>query len=188
MNNIAIFASGDGSNAENIVRYFADNKSVRVKCVLSNVDNAGVHLRMKRLGVPSITFSNQLWREASGIAEYLRGQEIDLIVLAGFLCILQPPIISSFAGKIINIHPSLLPKFGGKGMWGMNVHRAVIEAKESESGITIHYVNAEIDGGTVILQARCPIYENDTAETLAQKVHELEYEHYPRVIESLLNG
>lgn len=186
MYNIAIFASGDGSNAENIARHFAASTTARVKCVLSNKSEAGVHRRMERLGIPSLTFAKQQWLEGTEIADFLKSEEIDLIVLAGFLSLVQPPIIDAFPGRIINIHPSLLPKFGGRGMWGMNVHRAVLEAGERESGITIHYVNNEMDCGDIILQAHCPVAPDDTPETLCARVHALEYLHYPTVIASLL--
>lgn len=186
MRNIAIFASGNGSNAENIVKYFQDNKDITVKCVLSNREKAYVHERMKPFGVPTITLNNEIWKEATGIAEYLKSENIDLIVLAGFLSIIREPLIKAFPNKIINIHPSLLPKYGGKGMYGIHVHEAVINAKEKESGITIHYVNEDVDGGAVLCQKKCPVFATDTPETLANRISELEHFWFPRVIENIL--
>ena len=188
MKKIAIFASGDGSNAEAIVEKFAKNESIEVSVVLSNRLGAKVHDRMSRLGVPSITFDKQQWTEATQIVDFLQEKGIDLIVLAGFLAIIQPPIINAYNNKIINIHPSLLPKYGGNGMWGMNVHREVIANKEEKSGITIHYVNAEVDGGEIIAQYECEVKKDDTPESLAERVHQLEYKYFPEVIENLLSN
>lgn len=185
MHNIAIFASGNGTNAENIARYFADSESIKVKCVLSNNDKAHVHQRMKPFGVPTITFGKDIWKEANGIAEYLKSEGIELIVLAGFLAFVNKPLLDAFKNRIINLHPSLLPKFGGKGMYGIKVHEAVIEAKETESGITIHYVTDEIDGGKIICQKKCAVYPSDTAESLAKRISELEYRWLPKAIETL---
>lgn len=186
MPNIAIFASGNGTNAENLARYFQDNAEVNIKCVLSNREGAYVHQRMKPFGIPSITFGKEIWHEATGIAEYLRSENIDLIVLAGFLAIIQPPLLQAFHNKIINIHPSLLPKFGGVGMYGIHVHEAVVEAKETESGITIHYVSEKVDGGDIICQKKCPVYSTDTPQTLAHRVSELEYFWFPKAVEQVL--
>ncbi|MEF9924180.1 MAG: phosphoribosylglycinamide formyltransferase [Muribaculaceae bacterium] len=186
MYKIAIFASGSGTNAENIARYFANDTKIKVSCILSNNENAGVHTRMKNIGITSITFTKDEWNEATHIVDYLKTKEIDLIVLAGFMSMINKYITSAYAGRIINIHPSLLPKFGGKGMWGMNVHKAVINAHETESGITIHHVNNIIDGGSIILQAKCPVLPTDTPEELATRIHALEYRHYPLAITNLL--
>ncbi|MDD2961149.1 MAG: phosphoribosylglycinamide formyltransferase [Muribaculaceae bacterium] len=186
MYNIAIFASGEGTNAENIARYFAHHNDIKIKCLLSNNEKAGVHERMKPFGIPTVTLGREIWNEAHGISEYLKSEEIDLIVLSGFLAIIKEPVIKAFKHRIINIHPSLLPKYGGKGMWGINVHRAVIDAKEKESGITIHYVSEKVDDGAIICQKRCPVFPTDTPEILANRVHELEYRYFPEVIESLL--
>lgn len=188
MKKIAIFASGDGSNAEAIVEKFANNDNIEVTVVLSNRIGAKVHDRMIRLGVPSITFDKHQWTEATQIVEFLQEKKIDIIVLAGFLAIIQPPIINAFNDKIINIHPSLLPKYGGNGMWGMNVHRAVVANNEEKSGITIHYVNAEVDGGEIIAQYECEVKKDDTPESLAERVHQLEYKYFPEVIENLLSN
>lgn len=186
MKRIAIFASGSGTNAENITRYFAESKEVEVGSVLSNNENAGVHNRMKSVGIDTVIFSKNDWRDAMPIVAYLKENNIDLIVLAGFMSMINKPIIDAYADKIINIHPSLLPKFGGKGMWGMNVHKAVIESGDTESGITIHYVTEEIDGGSIILQAKCEVLPSDTPESLATKIHQLEYNYFPQVIKKLL--
>lgn len=186
MKNIAIFASGDGSNAEAIVKHFANSDFASVKVVLSNKQKAGVHERMKALGVTSITFTKEEWKDCGAILSLLQENNIDLIVLAGFLCMVEAPLIETYEGRIINIHPSLLPKFGGPGMWGHHVHEAVIAAGEKESGITIHHVTQEVDGGEIIFQASCKVKPDDTAETLASRIHALEHNHYPLVIEQLL--
>lgn len=186
MKRIAIFASGEGSNAEAIVKYFADNEDVKVEMVLSNKVFAGVHDRMEALSIPSTAFTKEQWNEATQILDLLKMRSIDLVVLAGFLAIIPTAIIEEYSGKIINIHPSLLPRHGGMGMWGMNVHKSVINSGDTESGITIHYVNEHIDGGAIIEQQKCEVYPDDTPETLAYKVHQLEYFYYPRVIERLL--
>lgn len=186
MKNIAIFASGDGSNAEAIAKHFITNKVARVKIVLSNREKAGVHERIKTLGIPSLTFSKDEWKDCTAILSLLQENDIDLIVLAGFLCMIESPLIKAYKGRIINIHPSLLPKYGGAGMWGLHVHNAVIAAREKESGITIHYVTEEVDGGEIIYQVSCPVKPDDTAETLASRIHVLEHTHYPSVIEKIL--
>lgn len=186
MKNIAIFASGDGSNAEAIAQHFKDSTIACVKIVLSNRQKAGVHERMKTIDIPSITFSKEDWKDCSAILSLLQDNNIDLIVLAGFLCIIEPSIIKNYKGRIINIHPSLLPKHGGPGMWGHHVHDAVISAGEKESGITIHYVTEEVDGGEIIFQDSCPVKPDDTATTLASRIHTLEHIHYPLVIEKIL--
>lgn len=185
MINIAIFASGNGSNAEAIARYFTESNTIKVKCVLSNRQNAGVHQRMATLGIPSHTFSKEEWTEAHKIVDFLKKEEIGLIVLAGFLAKIENPIISTFEGHIINIHPSLLPKYGGKGMWGHHIHEAVIAAGETESGITIHMVTDKIDGGKILFQASCEVLPDDTPDTLAARIHTLEHLHYPRIIEQM---
>ena len=186
MRNIAILGSGSGTNAENIIKYFAKSDTIRVAVVLSNKKDAGIHLRAKNLDVPSFTFSSADFREGTVILEKLAEYHVDFIVLAGFLLLISPVIIRSFEGRIINIHPALLPKFGGKGMYGAYVHEAVVAAKETKSGITIHYVNERYDEGTIIFQATCPVSPQDTADEVAAKIHELEYKYYPQVIERLL--
>lgn len=182
---IAIFASGSGSNAENIIRYFSNHPNFVFPVILSNNEKAFVHERAKKLGVPSVTFSKEDFLKGEKILNFLQEQKIDAIVLAGFLLQVPLLVIDAYPQKIINIHPALLPKFGGKGMYGMRVHEAVKEAGETETGITIHYVNNEYDAGEIIFQAKCPVLPEDTPETIAKKVHELEYQYYPRVIEKI---
>lgn len=182
---IAIFASGSGSNAENIIRYFSNHSNFVFPVILSNNEKAFVHERAKKLGVPSVTFSKEDFLKGEKILNFLQEQKIDAIVLAGFLLQVPLLVIDAYPQKIINIHPALLPKFGGKGMYGMRVHEAVKEAGETETGITIHYVNNEYDAGEIIFQAKCPVLPEDTPETIAKKVHELEYQYYPRVIEKI---
>jgi phosphoribosylglycinamide formyltransferase-1 len=179
---IAIFASGSGSNAENIIRFFANNDCAKVELILCNNPRAYVFERAKNLGVESVLFSRDDFYKSDKIAEILAEKQIDLIVLAGFLWLVPQNIIDNFKNRIINIHPALLPKYGGKGMFGDNVHKAVIAAGEKESGITIHLVNEKYDDGDIIFQAKCEITASDTAETLAQKVHALEYQYFPKVI------
>jgi phosphoribosylglycinamide formyltransferase-1 len=187
MRNIAIFGSGSGTNAENIIRYFAKSDTIRVAVVLSNKKEAGIHARANNLGVPSFSFSLAEFREGVLILEKMAEYQVDFIVLAGFLPLVSPVIIDAFPNSIINIHPALLPKFGGKGMYGAHVHEAVVAAKETQTGISIHYVNERYDEGTVIFQAVCPVLPEDTAEDVEKKVHALEHEYFPQVIEQLLN-
>lgn len=188
MKNIAIFASGSGSNAEAIARYFQDSDCITMKHVLTNRLTAGVHRRMAEIGVPTTNFTKEEWNEATPITDFLQKEKIDFIVLAGFLAKIEPSIVKAFEGKMINIHPSLLPKFGGKGMWGHYVHEAVIAAGEKQSGITIHYIDEVFDNGEIIFQATCDVLPDDTPETLAERIHSLEHLHYPRVIEELLSN
>ncbi len=183
MINVVIFASGSGTNAENIVRHFVGSEVVNIAAVFTNNPRAGVLGRMDNLRIPCRVFSREQWHEPVEIVNELRRLGTNLIVLAGFLSIVQKTIIDAVDGNIINIHPSLLPLYGGKGMWGMHVHRAVLQAGDTESGITIHYVSEEVDGGTIICQRRCPVFPNDTPESLAERVHSLEYEALPDVIE-----
>lgn len=187
MVNLAVFASGNGTNAENIIRYFKDNEQIRVTLILSNNKNAYVHTRAKNLGVPSYTFSKEDFERGYPVLQKLREYQIDFIVLAGFLLKVSDPILKAYPQRIINIHPALLPKYGGKGMYGERVHKAVLEAGEKESGITIHYVNERYDEGDIIFQACCPVLPSDTCEELAQRVHQLEYEYYPKIIEKIAN-
>lgn len=187
MKNIAILASGDGTNAEAIALHFAHSDSIRVKVLLSNRANAAVHDRMHALGIPTATFTRQQWQDATEILDTLHRHDIVLIALAGFLCIIPDPVINAYSGRIINIHPSLLPRHGGPGMWGHHVHQAVIDAGDSQSGITIHHVTAQVDGGEIIFQASCPVASDDTPDTLAARIHRLEHLHYPVIIEQLLN-
>ena len=183
---IAIFASGSGSNAENIVHYFSGSSEFQFPLIISNQPNAYIHKRAETLKIPSFTFTKEQFFDAKPVLELLAEYNIDAIVLAGFLLKIPTLLIQHFPDKIINIHPALLPKFGGKGMYGARVHQAVKEAGEPETGITIHYVNENYDDGNIIFQARCPISATDTAEMIAAKVHLLEYEYYPQVIEKIL--
>lgn len=186
MKKIAIFASGNGTNAENIIRYFSKSESFNVALVLSNNAKAGVHERARRLGVPSLSFARETFAAGTPIVEVLREHQIDFIVLAGFLCYVARPLLEAYPDKIVNIHPSLLPKFGGKGMYGNRVHEAVLAAGEKESGITIHYINEHYDEGNILFQATCPVRPDDTPESLAARVHALEYEYFPKIIEKVL--
>ena len=185
--NIAIFASGSGSNAENIIRYFQKNDSALVSLVLSNKSDAYVLERAHRLGVPCNVFTKEDWIAGDEILAVLQEYRIDFIVLAGFLVRVPDLLLHAYPDKIINIHPSLLPKFGGKGMYGGHVHEAVVAAGETETGITIHYLNEHFDEGEIIVQYKCPVLPQDTAEDVARKVHALEYEYYPKVIGGLLS-
>ncbi len=178
---IAILASGSGSNAENIIKYFSDDKNIEISYVLSNKKDAFVLERAKKLGIKSQVFTNKEMKEDTLFLDLLK-READFIVLAGFLLKVPGHIIAAFPNKIINIHPALLPKYGGKGMYGMNVHKAVKQNKESETGITIHFVNENYDEGAIIYQAKTKITTDDTPDDIAKKVHQLEYQHFPRVI------
>lgn len=180
---LAIFASGNGSNAEAIMRHFGDHARIEVALVASNNPDAGVLARAKNLNVPSWVFSKPEFAAANGVLQRLQAERIDIIVLAGFLWLMPPVILDAFGGRIVNVHPSLLPKFGGKGMYGMNVHRAVKAAGETETGITIHEVNARYDEGAILFQASCPIFAADTPEQIQANVNQLEHRHYPTVIE-----
>ncbi|MCS2890862.1 phosphoribosylglycinamide formyltransferase [Parabacteroides faecis] len=186
MKNVAIFASGSGTNAENIARYFSKSETVKVAVVLSNNKNVGVHARVNKLGIPSFVFSRDEFVEGTPVLAKLAEYQVDLIVLAGFMNKISDALLGAYPGKIINIHPALLPKHGGKGMYGMHVHEAVVAAGEKESGITIHYINENYDEGDVIFQAKCEVLPTDTPDEVATKVHALEYAHYPHVIEDLL--
>ena len=189
MKRIVILASGSGSNAENIITYFRDSTSIVVSAVLTNKNTAPVIDRCKRLNVPAIYFNKTAFSDSKVILDFLVSQKPDFIVLAGFLWKIPEIIVSKFPKKIINIHPSLLPKYGGKGMYGNKVHKAVKENNEVETGITIHYVNKNYDEGAIIHQAKTKIKSKDTIEAIAEKVHALEYEYFPKIIEKLLfNG
>ncbi|MDR1021711.1 MAG: phosphoribosylglycinamide formyltransferase [Prevotellaceae bacterium] len=187
MKNIAIFASGSGTNAENLIRHFNGKEQARacVKALFSNKPEAYALTRAAKLGVPAQVFGRSDLYSSNLILDELRRQSIDLIVLAGFLWLMPESIVSAFRRRIVNIHPALLPKYGGKGMYGMNVHRAVKAAGERETGITIHYVNAEYDRGDAIFQATCPVLASDTADDIAAKIHLLEQEHFPKIVEKI---
>jgi phosphoribosylglycinamide formyltransferase 1 len=184
MRNIAIFASGSGTNAENIIRYFSNHNDVRVDSVWSNRQDSLALERARKLGIEDFHFTRDYFLDPRKLMANLQQRKIELIVLAGFLWLVPPHLLLSF--PIINIHPALLPLYGGKGMYGLKVHEAVIHNGDKESGITIHLVNEEYDNGEILLQKRCPVFSNDTPETLAERVHRLEYEFFPKVIEEYL--
>lgn len=186
MKNIAIFASGNGSNAEQISKYFFNNPTGKVKLILTNNPKAGVIERAEKLGIVSVIFDRDTFYFSEEIVDTLKENNINLVVLAGFLWLIPENILKAFKGKIINIHPALLPKYGGKGMYGSYVHEAVITAGEKKSGISIHFVNEKYDEGQVIFQAEVEIEKGETPESLALKIHELEYEHFPLIIEKIL--
>ncbi|WP_025069237.1 phosphoribosylglycinamide formyltransferase [Bacteroides gallinarum] len=185
--NIAILASGNGTNAENIIRYFRNSGTVNVGLVLSNRKAAFVLERARSLNVPFAYMEKAEWTDGEAVLSLLKDKHIDFVVLAGFLARVPDCILHAYPNKIINIHPSLLPKFGGKGMYGDRVHQAVVAAGETETGITIHYLNEHFDEGETIVQYKCPVLPQDTAEDVAKKVHALEYEYYPQVIARLLS-
>ena len=185
---IALFASGEGSNAEAIVRYFANNPTIEVALMVCNRKEAGVYERMQKWGIPCHTIGKTEWQPSSSgqqVLDLMRSEGIDLIVLAGFLAYIPEAIVKTYEGRIINIHPSLLPKYGGKGMWGHHVHEAVLAAHETVSGITIHHVTENLDEGSIIFQAQCEVLPDDTPGSLAARIHQLEHAHYPRVVEQM---
>jgi phosphoribosylglycinamide formyltransferase-1 len=186
MHRLAIFASGSGTNAENIIRYFQNKPQIRVSCICTNRADAYVAERVRPYNVPVLVFSRQDFYETNKVLDYLEENKIDWIILAGFLWLIPVNLIDRYASRIINIHPALLPKYGGKGMYGSSVHKAVVENREKQSGITIHFVNNEYDKGNIIFQATCDIDPDDTPDALASKVHALEYQHFPRVIEEVV--
>lgn len=186
---IAIFASGNGSNAENIIRYFqAEDREAEVALVVCNRPDAKVLQRAEALGVPAIVVPKRDFNNETFMTGLMHDNGIDFIVLAGFLLMIPDFLISLYPEKIVNIHPSLLPKYGGKGMYGEYVHEAVVAAGEKESGITIHIVDENCDGGRIIFQAKTPVEATDTPDDVATKVHALEYLHFPRVIEEMISG
>ena len=187
MKNIVIFASGAGTNAENIIRYFSNEKKAKVVLVLSNKPQAKVLERAAALGVDVFFFDRRQFYETEEVLFILQRRNTDLIVLAGFLWLVPARIIEEYKGRIVNIHPALLPGFGGRGMFGERVHKAVLDARSTESGITIHYVNEHYDSGDIIFQARCPVLPGDDVDSLAARVHALEYEHYPAVISGIID-
>ena len=184
--NIAILASGNGTNAENIARYFREKGSARVALILTNRPAAYVLQRARALDIPALCFNKEEWADGQPVLQALQAHAIDFVVLAGFLARVPDNVLHAYPQRMVNIHPSLLPKFGGKGMYGDRVHEAVLAAGESESGITIHYINEHYDEGAVIAQYRCPVLPNDTPDVLAQRVHALEYKYYPEVIAELV--
>ncbi|HSP83400.1 MAG TPA: phosphoribosylglycinamide formyltransferase [Gillisia sp.] len=183
---IVIFASGSGTNAENIIKYFKNSGFAEVIAVFSNNKDAKVLKRAYNLDVKSLHFDRDAFYNTQEVHHVLKDMNPDLIVLAGFLWLFPEKILNSFPNKVINIHPALLPKFGGKGMYGEAVHKAVIENKEKETGITIHYVNSKYDEGNIIFQDSFEVTPEMTHQEVASKIHELEYKHLPRIIENIL--
>jgi len=186
MKNIAIFASGSGTNAENLINFFRMSPFGRVCLVLTNNKNAGVIPRSQSNDIETFIFTRKQFYHTDEVLDLMKQREIDFVVLAGFLWLVPPQLLEGYGNKIVNIHPALLPAYGGKGMYGHHVHEAVITNGEKESGISIHYVNQKYDEGDIIFQARCVVETGDTPDTLASKIHHLEYEHFPRVVEQLL--
>jgi phosphoribosylglycinamide formyltransferase-1 len=185
--NIAIFASGNGSNAKKIIDYFKDNQFIIIKLIVCNKKGAGVITIAAEHDIPVLMIEKERFFSGDSYLQELHATAIDFIVLAGFLWKIPEAIISRYRYRIINIHPALLPKYGGKGMYGLKVHEAVIAAGETESGITIHYVDEHYDNGDVILQATCPVLRTDTADTLAERIHRLEHENFARIVEDCVN-
>lgn len=185
---IAVFASGSGTNAQNLIEYFKSSSFGKVELVFTNNSKAKVIERAKKLDVEVFVFNKNELNNTSIVLNKLKSSQIDLIVLAGFLLKFPESILSKYNNKVINIHPALLPKYGGKGMYGMNVHKAVVENQEKETGITIHFVNENYDEGKIIFQAKTEVLSLDTAETVASKIHELEQKHFPKVVEELLES
>lgn len=185
MKRIAIFVSGGGTNLQRIAEYFAPNNNVEIVCVVSNNKDAYANQRAKNLGIPLLLVDKETFN-SSKFTDRMVSLDIDLIVLAGFLWLIPQSLIEAFPGKIINIHPALLPKYGGKGFYGHHVHEAVVAAHEKESGITIHYVNEKYDSGDIIFQAKVAISRNDSPDDVADKIHVLEQMNFPVVIENLL--
>jgi len=185
---LAVFASGSGTNAEKIFTYFQNHPSIEVVLLLSNNPQAYALERAKKAGIATHVFDRSQFREQTIILDWLQEKQVTHIVLAGFLWLIPAYLVKAFPHKIINIHPALLPKHGGKGMYGMHVHNAVKLAGDADTGITIHAVDDNYDEGKILFQASCPVYIHDTPEQIAGKVHELEYTHYPRVIEQWVLG
>ncbi len=184
MYNLVLFASGNGSNVENIIRYFLNNNMFNIKAVLTNNPYAAVIERVKIFNIPTLVFNKEEFYHSNKILHYLQKLDTNVIILAGFLWLVPEKIINFYNKKIINIHPALLPKYGGRGMYGNHVHKKVIEEKEKISGITIHLVNPRYDEGEILFQATCPVYSNDTISSLANRIHSLEYLYFPQIIES----
>jgi phosphoribosylglycinamide formyltransferase-1 len=188
MKKIAILASGSGSNAEQIVRHFAESADIRVAMILTNNASAGVIARAERLGVPCTVFTREEFRDEQGVLHLLRENGIDFVILAGFLLLVPPFLVAAFRGRMLNIHPALLPAFGGKGYYGMHVHKAVIASGAIMSGITVHEVNERFDEGDIVFQAACHVAAGDTPELLAEKIHALEHKYFPVVIRKFILG
>ena len=184
---IAILVSGTGTNAINNIEYFEKNSVADVVLVISNKTDALAVEKAQNKGVKTVVFNNESFKKNGVVLDYLMSQSVDFIVLAGFLIKISNDIIRAYPNKIVNLHPSLLPKYGGKGMYGKRVHRAVIEAQESESGISIHFVNKEYDEGAIIFQAKVSVEKGDSVEVLAQKIQQLEHRFFPKVIEQVIS-
>jgi phosphoribosylglycinamide formyltransferase 1 len=186
--NVAILASGSGTNAENLVNYFRKSTDIAVSVIISNKSDAFVLQRAARLEVPSEVISGKQWQDISSVSQIFDKYRVDFLILAGYLLLIPSWVVAKYPGKIINVHPALLPKYGGKGMYGDFVHNAVIDAGDDKSGITIHLVNEHYDEGDIIFQKECPVFENDTPETLAQRIHQLEYQYFPEVVEKVIRN
>lgn len=186
MKRLAIFASGNGSNAKRLIDYFSGNKNISVALLVSNRKEAGALEIARKATIPAINFTKDEFYNSSTVINRLITEKIDFIVLAGFLIKVPDNILKAYENKIINIHPALLPDFGGKGMYGLNVHKAVIESGKTESGITIHLVNEHYDEGRILFQAKCPVIENEAPETLAARVQELEHHFLPKIVEDFI--
>lgn len=187
MKRIAIFASGSGSNAEKIMEHFKDSNHIEVALVVTNNPKAFVLERAAKFSVPNLILEKGWQKNAEQLCDNLRDKKIDLIVLAGFMQLIPKTLVENFPDKIVNIHPALLPKYGGKGMYGMNVHKAVKDAGEKESGITIHFVNEKYDEGQIVFQAKCALSKEDSPEDIQTKVQVLEHQHFAPVVEGLLS-
>ncbi len=188
MTNVAIFVSGSGTNCENIIRYFKDSAQVKIRLVVSNKADAYALVRAQNQGVPTAVITKQDFNDREKMTSLLEEYDIQFIVLAGFLLIVPNFLIEAYDRRMINIHPALLPKYGGKGMYGHHVHEAVKAAGETETGMTVHYVSNVCDGGEIIAQFRTPLSPDDTPDDIAHKEHLLEMEHFPRVIEQIIDS
>lgn len=186
MKRIAIFASGSGSNAQRITEYFEGSQEAEVSLILTNNPNAGVIARARKLNIPVLVFNKKIFYNTNKIVRLLKDHQTDLVVLAGFMMLIPEEMVKAFPDRIVNIHPALLPKYGGKGMYGHFVHEAVVAAGEKESGITIHYVNENYDEGAIIFQATCEVEPNDTPADVAAKIQKLEHKHFPVIVHQIL--
>ncbi len=186
MKRIAIFASGTGTNAKNLIEHFELHRDAQVTLLVSNKKDSGAIKIAHDHGVETLVISKEDFFSENSIVNNLQDRGIDLIVLAGFLWLIPPVLITAFTDRIVNIHPALLPKFGGKGMYGNKVHEAVLDSGEKESGITVHYVNEHFDEGRHVAQFRCEVFPEDTIESLSKRIHDLEHKHYSQVIERLI--
>jgi phosphoribosylglycinamide formyltransferase-1 len=184
---IGIFASGEGTNAQRFMDYFKGNEQIAISLVITNNPKANVIARAGKMNIPCMVIDRGTFYNTNKVVDELK-KKVDFIVLAGFMWMIPGNLIEAFRGKMVNIHPALLPAYGGKGMYGMNVHKAVVANKEKRSGITIHFVNEHYDEGKIIFQRECAVKDEDTPDTLAEKIHKLEHEFYPKMVEKLLLG